>query len=276
MTIPNTLRSIREALERAAKLDLMRNLNDAWHHEECVSCGVRVRWSESNVVTHSDDCLGVQLTKALAALQSLERPRMSATVINGYELAMTGSEFGLNGDDPSKFLDRLVKVGVLAPAIEQPAQDGVDIKALKKLAVKELAQRIPVAALAIEFTIDWLQDRNLLHSPTSSAPDGEPRPVMYTDGEMSREIEEFPPFTGGALQPARGEAMKAADELVKAAKSYVATVITLKNQNTLEWMEYIVERTNEFCDIIGEPDRIKLDRYGQITIDRKASGGGEV
>lgn len=40
---------------------------------------------------------------------------------------------------------------------------------------------------------------------------------------------------------------------------FLSTVLTIKRENQPEWMEYLAERINEVCDVIGEDDRFAFD-----------------
>lgn len=37
--------------------------------------------------------------------------------------------------------------------------------------------------------------------------------------------------------------------------TFLSTVLTIKRENLPEWMEYLAERINEVCEVIGEEDR---------------------
>lgn len=43
--------------------------------------------------------------------------------------------------------------------------------------------------------------------------------------------------------------------LREAMTSFISTVLTVKRENLPEWMEYLAERINEVCEVIGEEDR---------------------
>ena len=56
------------------------------------------------------------------------------------------------------------------------------------------------------------------------------------------------------------ENMKALEEdnvrLRETTREFLSTVLTVKRENQPEWMEYLAERINEVCEVIGEKDRV--------------------
>jgi len=62
------------------------------------------------------------------------------------------------------------------------------------------------------------------------------------------------------------------DEVVGLLKHILSCIITVKQENTPEWMEYIAEEVNRINEAMGDPDRVSL-RFGGIVI---VKGGPEI
>ena len=46
------------------------------------------------------------------------------------------------------------------------------------------------------------------------------------------------------------------DRYRETIQSFISTVLTVKRENQPEWMEYLAERINDVCEVIGEEDRV--------------------
>lgn len=46
--------------------------------------------------------------------------------------------------------------------------------------------------------------------------------------------------------------------------SFISTVLTIKRTNEPEWMEYLAERINEVCEVIGEEDRVAYNSRREV------------
>ena len=46
------------------------------------------------------------------------------------------------------------------------------------------------------------------------------------------------------------------DRYRETTREFLSTVLTVKVENQPEWMEYLAERINEVCEVIGEEDRV--------------------
>lgn len=55
------------------------------------------------------------------------------------------------------------------------------------------------------------------------------------------------------------------DHTRKAVLSYISAVITVRRENTPEWMEYIVECTNDMLRSVGAPDEVFIRPNGEIS-----------
>ena len=64
----------------------------------------------------------------------------------------------------------------------------------------------------------------------------------------------------------------AREEVVGLLKHILSCIITVKQENTPEWMEYIAEEVNKINEAIGDPGRVSL-RFGGIVI---VKGGPEI
>jgi hypothetical protein len=66
-----------------------------------------------------------------------------------------------------------------------------------------------------------------------------------------------------ALQEARIKGLEAV------TRSFISTVMTVKRENQPEWMEYLAERINEVCEVIGEEDRVTYNPSHEAILPTK-------
>ena len=72
--------------------------------------------------------------------------------------------------------------------------------------------------------------------------------------EIIGELEAIP--EGWRVHSLRLEAVQAErDRYRETIRSFLSTVLTINRENQQEWMEYLAERINEVCEVIGEEDR---------------------
>ena len=60
----------------------------------------------------------------------------------------------------------------------------------------------------------------------------------------------------GSLEGGKIDAEAERDCYRETIQSFLSTVLTVKRENQPEWMEYLAERINEVCEVIGEEDRV--------------------
>ena len=85
------------------------------------------------------------------------------------------------------------------------------------------------------------------------APDPSGNWVSYEDAQARvAELEAKVDLEYGLLQDAKKER----DRYRETIQSFLSTVLTVKRENQPEWMEYLAERINEVCEVIGEDDRV--------------------
>lgn len=65
------------------------------------------------------------------------------------------------------------------------------------------------------------------------------------------------------------------ERLKKAASNYASAVSTCQLQNTPEWMEYIVENSNQFLEIFSVKGRLFINRHGNISVEAAIKKAGE-
>lgn len=49
----------------------------------------------------------------------------------------------------------------------------------------------------------------------------------------------------------------------------LSCIVTVKTRNAPEWMEYIAEEMNKTLKALGDPDRIKYSKRGDLVIVRR-------
>ena len=61
------------------------------------------------------------------------------------------------------------------------------------------------------------------------------------------------------------------DRLRETIRAFISTVMTINQRENLpEWMEYLAERINEVCEVIGEEDRVTYNPKREVIyINRK-------
>jgi hypothetical protein len=60
----------------------------------------------------------------------------------------------------------------------------------------------------------------------------------------------------GMLEGGKIDAEADRDRYRETIQPFLSTVLTVKRANQPEWMEYLAERINEVCEVIGEEDRV--------------------
>ncbi len=51
--------------------------------------------------------------------------------------------------------------------------------------------------------------------------------------------------------------------------SFISAVLTIKRENRPEWMEYLAERINEVCEVVGEEDRVAYNPRQEAILPLK-------